>query len=243
MKVNRRRALAVALSMAGTAAAGQYAVPDRLLADIVGKPDLERLFPQAFGDWRVDTDLPILLPSADVQARLNAIYSQLLSRTYVNGQGRHVMLSAAYGGDQADGTRAHRPEICYPAQGFQVLADQAGRVALRGGGGLPLRRLYAVMGARHEPLSYWIVAGGVPVIYGSQQKLCELRYGLRGLVPDGLLVRVSSIGADVQGAYGLHDAFIRELWAAQADEQRWRLFGVDAGAPALLRAAPLPGLG
>lgn len=241
MNPSRRRALLACLSMAGTATAGQLAVPSRLLADAVGQADLKALFPEAFGGWRVDTQLPILLPAADVQAKLNAVYSQLLSRTYVNAAGEHIMLSAAYGGDQADGTRAHRPEICYPSQGFQVLGDREERLALRAGE-LPVRRLYAVMGARHEPVSYWIVAGGVPVVRGSQQKLAELRLGLRGLVPDGLLVRVSSIGSDTQAAYALQDAFIRDLWAAQQPNQRWRVFGADAMAPALLRQAALPGL-
>ena len=63
-------------------------------------PNLETMFPKAFGDWRVDTSMPVILPSPDVQALLDKIYNQVLSRSYVNAKGERIMLSVAYGGDR-----------------------------------------------------------------------------------------------------------------------------------------------
>ena len=51
--------------------------------------------------------MPLVLPAPDVQSQINAIYNQVLTRTYVSDSGQRVMLLIAYGGDQYDGTSAH----------------------------------------------------------------------------------------------------------------------------------------
>jgi EpsI family protein len=42
----------------------------------------------------------------------------------INPQGYRIMLSIAYGKNQSDALQLHKPEICYPAQGFTLLAKQ-----------------------------------------------------------------------------------------------------------------------
>lgn len=51
---------------------------------------------------------------------LDKLYSQTLTRTYINNDGYRIMLSVAYGENQlsSDVTQVHRPEFCYVAQGF-----------------------------------------------------------------------------------------------------------------------------
>lgn len=224
MNATRRRALVVSGLMLGTAALAHVATPRIHLADRIGKPNLEVLFPPQFGDWRIDTSMPIILPSPDVQAKLDAIYNQVLARTYVNRRGQRIMLSVAYGGDQSDGTRAHRPEVCYPVQGFQVIYNRVDQIPLDATS-LPVRRLMARLGGRMEPISYWIVVGGEAVTSGGQQKIVELRYGLRGLIPDGMLVRISNIEPDMQRGFRLHDEFIADLRRAMDGNQQARVFG------------------
>jgi len=53
----------------------------------------------------------------------------------------------------------------------------------------------------------------------------QLREGFRGRIPDGMLVRVSSISGDTGAAYGAQQAFIAQLLAAMPAEQRVRLAG------------------
>lgn len=194
------------------------------MADQGPKFDLEAAFPKEFGDWRLDTAMPVVLPSPDVQAVLNKIYNQVLSRSYVNGKGERVMLSVAYGGDQSDGTRAHRPEVCYPAQGFQMLSNSTASYAIAGQQ-LPVRTLVAKLGGRVEPISYWVVVGEELALSGTEQKLAQLRYGVRGLIPDGLLMRVSTIGNDAPAAYKVHQQFLSDLHAVIQPALKARVFG------------------
>ena len=220
----RWRALLAALIMLAGAALAYLGKPGVYLADQIGKPDLESLFPKQFGRWRLDARMGVVLPAPDVQAALDAIYNQVLSRTYVNADGQRIMLSVAYGGDQSDGTSAHRPEICYPAQGFEITANTKAvqNTAL---GTLPVRQLMSRLGGRNEPITYWVVVGSEVATSGIEQKLAQMRYGLRGVISDGMLVRVSSIDADRARGHALQSAFISELAGAMPSPARSRVFG------------------
>jgi EpsI family protein len=220
----RRRAIAVALAMGVTVALAEVAKPRTHLADRLGKPDLTAVFPASFGEWREDTSMPIILPSPDVQAKLDAIYNQVLSRTYVSRAGERIMLSVAYGGDQSDGTRAHKPEVCYPAQGFVILSNEVGAIDTADRH-IPVRRLMSKLGGRNEPITYWMAVGGEVVLSNTQHKLVQLRHALDGEIPDGLLVRVSSIDPDMVRGYRLHARFVADLISAVPAADRTRVFG------------------
>ena len=183
------------------------------------------MVPRTFGEWQVDTRVMPLQVDPATQAKLDKIYNQTLGRTYVNRNGDRVMLSIAYGGDQSDNMGVHKPEVCYTAQGFTVRDGEQGSLDT-GMGVLPVKRLFAVAGARQEPITYWITVGRKATMPGIEQRLQELRYGLSGTVPDGMLVRVSSIGGDAAAAYALQDQFVRALLASLDTPARERLVGV-----------------
>ena len=220
----RWRALLVTALMLGVAALSQWGKPTAFLADQIGKPDLEALIPRQFGDWRLDDGVALVLPAPDVQAQINAIYNQVLTRTYVGAGGQRVMLLIAYGGDQYDGTSAHRPEGCYPAQGFDITFNEAA-VQDIADGTLSVRRLMARRGERSEPVTYWVVVGHQVATTGIEQKLAQMRYGLRGVIADGMLVRVSSIDADMSSGHKIQAAFITALAAQLPGPVRPRVFG------------------
>ena len=224
MNALRWKALLLCVLMAASAAMAHLARPTVKIADSGPRVDLETLFPREFGDWRIDSRTPVILPSPDLQAKLDAIYNQVLSRTYVNAEGERVMLSVAYGGDQSDGTSAHRPEVYYPAQGFQVLGNEVGTIDLDGRQ-MPVKRLQSRLGARYEPITYWIVVGDQVVTSGTQQKIAQLRYGVRGQIPDGMLVRVSSIGVDAKAGHALQARFVNDLVRSIDAERRVRISG------------------
>ncbi|MDO9283973.1 MAG: EpsI family protein [Aquabacterium sp.] len=224
MSTARWRALLVALLMLASAGAAVVGRPTRHMADQVGMPNLEAMFPKSFGTWRVDTSLPVILPSPDVQALLDKIYNQVLSRTYVNAEGQRIMLSVAYGGDQSDGTSAHRPEVCYPAQGFAITANRLTTLPI-GPRQLPVRQLMSKLGPRNEPITYWVVVGGEVVTTGIGQKLAQMRYGVRGIIADGMLVRVSSIDNDMIAGHQLQARFINELAGQMSAAAVARVFG------------------
>lgn len=225
MTTVRTKAFVAALVMCAGSALALVARPTARIADRGPKVELEQIFPQRFADWRIDTSLPVVLPSPDAQEVLNRIYNQTLARTYINSRGERIMLSVAYGGDQSDNMAVHKPEVCYPAQGFEVLESADVHLSLAGRD-VPARRLLTRLGSRVEPLTYWITVGDrVPGVSGFRQKFAQLAYGLRGTIPDGMIVRVSSIDRQSQGAWALQARFLDDLIAAVPEDGRDRVIG------------------
>ncbi|HEY4373058.1 MAG TPA: EpsI family protein [Burkholderiales bacterium] len=175
--------------------------------------NLERLIPQSFGDWHLDASIVPVPPSPDVQANLDKLYNQLVSRTYVNSHGERMMLSIAYGGDQSDSLKAHRQEVCYSAQGFVIRELLQGEVDVANHH-IPVARLLAVKGQRSEPVTYWFTMGDHVVMSRLGRLLMQLRYGLQGEIPDGMLVRVSNLSGDSRASYQAHAGFLGALLAA-----------------------------
>lgn len=227
MQVQRRKALLAGALMACGYAGAVTLRPTRHLADMRPKVNLETLFPSKFGVWAVDDRMPVQLVSPDTAALLSKIYNQTLSRTYVSPDGIRIMLSVAYGGDQSDATRVHRPEVCYPAQGFQIMANSTGTMDVRSHS-IPVRRLVARQGNRNEPITYWIVVGDTATVTSTDQKIVQLSYGLNGIVPDGVLMRVSSIDQDERQAFELQHKFVNDMFLALAPAQRDFVFGSAA---------------
>jgi EpsI family protein len=217
--------LLIGLALFIAAVGGVALKPTRHIADQGPKIDLETMIPKQFGAWKLDETIVPFVVSPDVQAKLNEIYSQTLSRTYVNMQGEKIMLSIAYGSNQGnDDFQVHRPEYCYTAQGFEVGNTSDANLDVQGHT-IPIRRLLAIQGQRVEPITYWITIGDQAMLPGISRKLAQLRYGLTGRVPDGLLVRVSSIGSDEQFEYTLQQRFVVDLLASLKSSDRAKLVG------------------
>lgn len=216
--------LLLGVAMLITAALPSLVKPTDRMSERRPVPQLERAVPASFGAWREDTSIKPIQLSPDVQAQLEKIYSQTLSRTYVNDAGERIMLSIAYGGDQGRAMQVHKPEVCYPMQGFQILSI-AKSVMHTLAGEIPVMRLVASQGRRVEPISYWIAVGDTVVRGALEQNLARVRYGLTGTVPDGILVRVSTITRDEASAYALQDRFVSEMLRAMRPEDAARLVG------------------
>jgi EpsI family protein len=110
------------------------------------------------------------------------------------------------------------------AQGFDMLKDHKDELAT-GFGKVPVKRLVARQNARNEPITYWITIGDKAVMSGLDQKMQRFVYGLSGKIPDGMLVRVSTIGADDAGAWQLQDRFVNQMLGALDPQARTRLMG------------------
>jgi EpsI family protein len=165
--------------------------------------------------------------SAQTQEMLQSIYNEILARAYAATDGYQVMLSIAYGGDQRGVLRAHKPEVCYPAQGFKLL-ETAEAVLDTEYGQIPTRTLRTVLGPRREPVMYWFSYGGRTSTSSWERRLQSLRLTLTGQVPDGLLFRISSIDADTPRAWQRQGDFVRALLGACTPIARARLAGLDA---------------
>lgn len=219
------RSLLLCVLMCSTAGMAIALRPHQRIADQGPKFELETLIPETFGEWRSEPIPTAQIVDPQQQEMLNKIYSKMLTRTYVNPQGYRIMLSISYGADQTDTTTVHRPELCYPAQGFTLHNKHADSLQLSTGP-MPVTRLFTTLGPRKEPVTYWIMIGETVIHAGTfDKKLVELGYGLRGKIPDGILIRASSIDADSANAYAMQDQFANQMIEAVPPALRWRVAG------------------
>ncbi len=186
--------------------------------------DLETMIPRVFGDWREELHKSIQIVDPQQQEMIDMIYTQTLSRTYVNSRGYRIMLAIAYGNDQRDSMQMHYPEVCYPGQGFLVKEKQRGILTTENGL-IPVTRILTSLEQRIEPVTYWTIVGGKVFQSGIEKKLAELSYGLYGKIPDGMLIRVSSIDPDVPNAYEMQTQFSDQMLGALTPEYRQKLNG------------------
>jgi EpsI family protein len=220
----RTSSFLIGLAMILTAGLAVAIKPAPVTLDPNNAVNLVTMVPKSFNGWRIDDAFVPIQVDKQGQALLDKIYNQTLARTYVNGDGTRVMVSISYGGNQSGDLQVHRPEVCYVAQGFTV--NQTLPTALSTPfGALPVRRLVANKIGRNEPITYWLMVGNKAVQAGFEQRMQRLRFGLTGQIPDGMLVRVSSIGPDEDIAYKLQGGFINDLLAAMESKQRDRLIG------------------
>lgn len=220
----------ILLALMLAASAGALALrPTALVAARGTKIDLEALIPSEFAGWRIDTSISPVMPSPDVQASIDIIYTATLTRTYVNDGGQRIMLSIAYGDQQNDQLRVHQPEGCYIGQGFHIVQPSKATEISTNAGLLHVTQLSAANGTRHEPITYWVRIGDSIARTQWEMKKIQLSYALTGKIPDGMLVRVSSLSTNDTQAFILHRDFIDALLSSADTSKRRALIGNVAG--------------
>jgi EpsI family protein len=220
-----RTAFAIAILMFAASIGAIVAKPSAKLADERSALSLEGMIPKQFGGWREEPQRVMQVVNPQTQELLDKLYSQVLTRTYVDSNGYRIMLSIAYGSDQRGAMQMHKPEVCYPAQGFVLEKNDAGSL-VTALGAIPVRRLFTSLGPRREPVTYWFTVGDTAIQGKLQKRLADLRYGLTGRIPDGMLFRVSSIDPDSTQAYRFQDLFVDQLLGALSVDDRKRLSGL-----------------
>jgi EpsI family protein len=216
--------LVLMLLMLLSAALGVVLRPTISIADELPPIDLKTMVPTAFGNWREDLNVSAQIIDPQQKQMLDKIYDKTLSRTYVNDQGYRIMLSIAYGKNQSGALQLHKPEICYPAQGFSVLRAESGKLNLIGRS-VAVSRLETALGQRFEPITYWTIVGDHITSSMTDKRLTEVRYAIRGRVPDGMLVRISSIDKATDNAYVVHSQFASVMIKAISPTYRSRFAG------------------
>lgn len=225
MQATKLSHLLVGLAMLAAAGLALALAPRLKLADQGPAISLEAMIPKQFGEWKLEETIASFIVSPDVQAKLDRIYNQTLTRNYMNDKGERVMLSIAYGNDQSYSTQVHRPEMCYPAQGFEIRSMSRDSIDFSGAQ-LPVMKLVATQGPRIEPITYWVMIGDSAVRGNMEQHLARLKYGLTGKIPYGMLVRVSTISANEPQSYRTQEQFVRNMLGAIPTEYRKVLTGV-----------------
>lgn len=222
MMMNRRDLLLGALCATASAAA-VAARPRHHLRLIASGVDLDKVMPRHFGAWR-DTDSSGLIVPQTEGSLAARIYTQTVGRIYTDGD-EAVMMLIAYGGTQNDTLQLHRPESCYPAFGFTLTANRPVSVPLQKGVLVPGRALTATTAARMEQILYWTRIGEYLPNDGSGQRWAKLRSQLGGVIPDGVLVRLSNTVEDPDRALALNQRFAAAMIEATPPRFRPGLIG------------------
>src|SRR6266516_4718598 len=213
MKYPRIQIILACIAIVGCAVLATVLAPRQLMARTSASPSLETVIPRQFGTWTLVPEISPVRP-ADPDAYVQPdpfagkIYSQEVGRGYTDGHGNIVMLMVAYGPVQNYRLKAHRPEICYTANGFRVF-DKSDTAVSYKDGSAPIKtmRLIAERESRYEPLTYWMRVGNDISNTVFEHQLSRLKYGLRGMIPDGALIRVSTIGLPREASFKLQDQF------------------------------------
>lgn len=213
-KEDIKKSLIVFFLLIATAVAAILATPK--FNAIIKAPLLEDVVPLKIADW---TNKPSpyaqVSVNADAKNLTDLIYDQVLMRTYEDADGNQVMLALGYAGEQRQEIKIHQPEVCYPAQGYQIVSLDPYTFRLADYG-LPIQGKHIVFSNKNrlEAVSYWIRLGNSFPMTGMEMRLKILKEGLKGNLDDGVLVRVSSIIADsseAAAAYQLHERFLNNL--------------------------------
>ncbi len=220
-----RRDLLVGGMLLG-ASAGAWAWTPRERMSLLGNRDMEKLIPSAFGQWRELPTSALVVPDEEdsLAARL---YTEQVGRIYSNADNDVVMLLIAYGGTQSDALQLHRPEVCYPAFGFEVRGGQDVPIPLSRDVQIPGRSLVAVSNMRTEQILYWTRIGEHLPSTGAEQRWARLRSEMSGTIPDGILVRISSVGTDPQRGLDLNRSLATDLMKALGTDARRLLLGTQ----------------
>ena len=77
-------------------------------------------------------------------------------------------------------------------------------------------------------MTYWLTVGDQVIRNKFDKRMAEIRLGLTGQIPDGLLFRISSIDEDPARAFAMQQQFAADMMSAVPAETRRKLSGLRA---------------
>ena len=211
-----RRKFLLGLLFASAAGVAAWRKPNIHL-DYLGREKLEELVPQSIGAWNFVAASGLVVPPND--QLLQALYSQLLTRVYWDGISPPVMLLVAQNGSQTGFLQVHRPEVCYTASGYQISAVTPHPIRL-GSKIIAANSMDATTGGPTEHVVYWTRVGDKVPTSWKEQKLAVAEQNLKGVIPDAILVRVSTVTDDADAGQVVIDNFVRALLGAIPPNRR-----------------------
>ncbi len=206
------------------AAAGAAALTPRRHVELLHGRKLETIIPSTFGDWSTTPSSAFVLPKTP-GSLADRLYSDTVSRLYVAPGKLPMMMVLAYGNLQSDLLQLHRPETCYAAVGFQISNSTKTAIAVAPQVAVPLRELTASTDNRVEPIAYWTRIGDFLPTDRREQRTMRLREQFAGIIPDGILVRLSTVAEPTPETFAELVAFGRALILAIRPADRAILIG------------------
>ena len=217
-----RRAAIAGGALAALGATALLMTPRRRM-DVLGRAKLGDVMPHAVGPWRETSGDGVIVPDADTDP--GEYYDQMATRDFAGQDLPAVMLLTAYGAAQRGLIRVHRPETCYESAGFVLQHERDTSIPLAGAAAIPAHTFIANRADRREQVLYWIRMGDSLTLNSRRQKLAMLERGLQGVIPDGILVRMSTLDPDAGRGMRALQLFARTLVATATPKLHQLLVG------------------
>ncbi len=176
--------------------------------DTLGKRKLEDVIPKQIGEWSFYTNSGLIVPPEDQLS--NSLYAQLMTRAYVDQDKNTLMLLIAQSGAQTGMLQVHRPEVCYPAAGFNLTPVSQREIATPAGS-FRANWLSASREGTTEQIIYWTRIGNSIPLSWAEQRWAVARENLRQVVPDAVLVRISTYETSSAIAARTLESFVTSL--------------------------------
>ncbi len=211
--MSRRRDLLIGGACVAAAGAA-YALTPRHRVSLLGTDKLEDIVPRAFGDW-TSVDMNDEVAPREEGSLASKLYGQTVGRLYTNAKtGAEVMMLVAWGDTQSNQLQVHRPEVCYPAFGYEVLRNTPYALSVSHDVAIPARYLRVGKGDRLQDIVYWTRLGEALPDSLSLQRVERWRNAVKGVLPDGVLIRFSTLalgGAATMSAANLASALVMAM--------------------------------
>lgn len=145
--------------------------------------------PRAVGPWSSRASGELVMPPRDDSSKL---YENLETRVFEGDGLPAIMVLVAYSSIQQNDIQIHRPEICYPASGYPIIASQPANLQFDTRI-VHATELVADRQGMLERIIYWVRVGEDFPINWADQRIAMAKANLQGSVPDGVLFRVSTL--------------------------------------------------
>ena len=186
-------------SALGTTAAIAYARLPRTRIVAVPAARFDTVIPLHLSGWKNVGNVDLVMPPEDEQ-KAAAVYERQVIRCYDDGQSPPIMFLAAYDSNQSGMLMIHRPETCYPGAGFSIINQRI--LSLRLSDAITVNAVFMSTRreARTEQVLYWTRLGNSFPRNWYEQRVALIMQNLRGVIPDGALIRMSVIDPDAEAA-------------------------------------------
>jgi len=161
--------------------------------------------PVRVGDWTSRKSSELVLPPQDDS---NKLYENLETRVYESRSLPAMMVLVAYSSIQQNDNQVHRPEVCYPASGYPIITSKPIELVY-GSTILAAREVTADRGGLVERVIYWVRIGDRFPTSWASQRFDMAAANLKGIIPDGVLVRVSAIEGPGENVASALQGFIQ----------------------------------
>ncbi|MBB4857390.1 EpsI family protein [Novosphingobium chloroacetimidivorans] len=220
-RASRREVLIGSLALAVTAAS-ELMQPRRMFARL-SQDQLDAAIPKRVGAYRFASSSGLILPAGDELSQ--KLYDQVLTRVYQADGLLPIMALFAYGSVQNLSLELHRPEECYPQQGFTITEPQPVPLVMSEAT-IPASVLTARRANGYvEQVLFWSRIGTHFPESRTAQSILVARENFAGRVPDGLLVRLSVPTPDLPLGLQAARSFTAELDHALSPRGRTIVFG------------------